>query len=318
MTDRNRYQTLPRARVRSAIEQAKAASAFTHAGVKGAIREILIGNLFRPMLPSDIGVGTGQIIDSYGSAMSGQIDIVLYDKSILPPILIDEKIGIFPVEAVLYNIEVKTTLNATELSSAHEAAKKLDKFGYLPGLENESGKEINHPVEKLRSVVLALGSDLSGTNLTEAQRYKNLYGEEPAYVRAICIAGREYCYDNGEYWVGSQGGDEYDEILAFLAGVTNTYKKVSRSRHSPLLGNYVAPEPPSVTAIESRKVPKVKIVCQGCGKEAMPNVGNIDLVINGAINSSTPCTDCGATMSSNPGTYRFVRGRLVGETANVP
>ena len=314
MTDRNQYQALLRAKIKSAIEQARAASAFTHQGVKGAVLEILIGELFKPLLPSDIGVGTGQIIDSYKSPMSGQIDIILFDRSILPPVLIDEKTGIFPIESVLYTIEVKTTLNATELSSAHEAAKRLMKFGYLPGLQDETGKEKNHPVEKARSVIFALGSDLSGTRLNEAQRYKNLYGEESAHLQAICVVGREYWYDNGEHWRGLEHTNEYDEVLAFIGGVTNTYKEVSKSRHNPLLGNYIVPKGTFLTSVESRKVVRLKITCDSCGKETMfkPNFGDMDVVINGAISNLDPCPDCGGKMSSVTGTYKFVKGDLAG------
>jgi|APLak6261659701_1056019.scaffolds.fasta_scaffold15522_2 hypothetical protein len=86
MVNKNQYQALLRAKIKSAIEQARAASVFTHQGVKGAVLEILIGSLFRPLLPPDIGVGTGQIIDCYNSPMSRQIDIILYDSSILPPV----------------------------------------------------------------------------------------------------------------------------------------------------------------------------------------------------------------------------------------
>jgi hypothetical protein len=313
MANKNQYQSLLRAKVKSAIEQARAASAFTHQGVKGTILEILIGSLFRPLLPSDIGVGTGQIIDSYNSSMSRQIDIILYDSSILPPVLFDEKTGIFPVESVLYTIEVKTTLNVSELRVAHESAKSIAKFGYLPGLLDELGKIKNHPIEKVRSVVFALGSTLSGKRLNEAQRYKSIYQGELAYLRAICVAGKEYWYDDGEYWQGFHSEDEYDDILAFIGGVTNTYKKVSQSRHEPLLGNYVVPNIYYSSSIESRKVVKIKVVCDSCGIEGMfkPNVGKMDIVINGAISSSEPCPNCGGEMSSIKGDYTFVKGELI-------
>jgi hypothetical protein len=100
--------------------------------------------------------------------------------------------------------------------------------------------------------------------------------------------------------------------LAFIGGVTNTYKKVSRSRHEPLLGNYVVPNTACLSPIESRKVVGIKIVCAGCGKEEMfkPNIGNIDIVINGAISNSEPCPNCGGKMSSIISTYRFVKGEL--------
>lgn len=312
MTDKNPYQTLLRAKIRSAVDKAKAASVFTHQGVKGTILEILVSDLFKPLLPSDIGVGTGQIIDAYGSTMSGQIDIILYDKSILPPILLDEKTGIFPIESVLYTIEVKTTLTASELSSAHAAAEKIHKFGYLPGLTDELGKPKNHSIERARSVIFALGSDLSGSNLNEAQRYKKIYGDGPAHVRAICVAGREYFYDDGENWIGFKNSD-YDEVLAFIGGVTNTYKEVASSRHNPLLGNYVVPEISPFATLESRKVAKLNITCDGCGKEVMikPNMGKMDVTVNGAISNSEPCEICGGKMSFSSGIYKFVKGELV-------
>lgn len=313
MSDKNQYQALLRSKVKAAIAKANAAASFSHQGVKGTALEILVAELFKPLLPADIGVGTGQIIDCYQSPMSPQIDIILYDKSILPPVLLDEHLGIFPIESVLYTIEVKTKLNASELASAHEAAEKISEFFYLPGLKDEFGKEKNHSIEKVRSVVFALGTDLTGTALTEAQRYKNLYGDGPAHLRAICIAGRGYWYDDGQHWIGGQFPEEFDEILAFIGGVTNTYKEVSRSRHSPLLGNYVVPETPSISVIGSKKVIHIPVICEACGKMAMfkPNVGKMDLIINGALVSAELCTDCGGKMSSVSALYKFTKGEIV-------
>ncbi len=171
--------------------------------------------------------------------MSTQMDIILYDKSIVPPILFDESTGIFPIEAVLYTIEVKTKLNVTELSIAHDSAKLLTEFQYLSGLKNADGSERHHFIEKVRSVIFALNTDLSGNKLSEAERYEKIYKQknEIPHIRAICVAGCEYCYDNGEYWVNFNSIDKFDEILAFIGGVTNTYKAVASSRHYPLLGH---------------------------------------------------------------------------------
>lgn len=317
MPDSNPYQALLRSKIKAAIEKARAASVFSHQGVKGSVLEILIGELFKPLLPADIGVGTGQIIDCYKSPMSPQIDIILFDKSILPPVLIDERLGLFPVESVLYTIEVKTTLNATELRAAHQSAQKLSEFGYLPGLTDELGREKNHPIERVRSVVFALGSDLTGTGMSEAERYRKLYADEPAHLRAICVAGKEYWYDDGDHWIGAAFTDEFDEVLAFIGGVTNTYKKVSQSRHDPLLGKYIIPDMTDLATIESRKIVRVPIRCEGCGKEAMlkPNVGKVNLVVNGALINSEPCPDCGGKMSSVEGQYKFINGELMGQNS---
>jgi hypothetical protein len=95
MADKNQYQAFLRAKIAGAIADARAASNLTHSGVKGSVLEILISKLFRPLLPSDIGVGTGQIIEQHSGRTSTQIDVILYDKSIVPPILFDESTGIF-------------------------------------------------------------------------------------------------------------------------------------------------------------------------------------------------------------------------------
>lgn len=316
MAVNNQYQSLLRSKVVSAISQAKAASGFSHQGVKGTVLEILVGKLFGPLLPADIGVGTGQIIDSYSGRISSQIDIVLYNRAVLPPILMDEKVGIFPVESVLYTIEVKTTLNATELKRAHESAKNLaQNFGYLPGLKDDAGKERHHSIEKLRSVVFALDSDLTGNRLNEAERYKKLYGDEAAHLRAICVAGKEYWYDNGNYWIGFKDGEDYDEVLAFIGGVTNTYRSVSDSRGLPCLGHYIVPEARAFVATKSRDVATVQVSCEGCGLvgEIVPEIGNIDLTVNGALTASDKCPNCSGIMQSESGAYIFKQGKIVND-----
>ncbi len=314
MAVKNQYQDLLRSKVASAITQAEAAAGFSHQGVKGSVLELLISQLFEPLLPADIGVGTGQIIDAYSGKMSGQIDIILYNKAILPPVLVDEKLGVFPIESVLYTIEVKTTLNATELRMAHESAKDLaSNFGYLPGLKDEYGKEKHHSIEKLRSVVFALNSDLTGNGLNEAERYKKLYGEDTAHIRAICVAGKEYWYDNGNYWVGFKDGENFDEVLAFIGGVTNTYRTVSASRGQPCLGNYIVPEAKGFVSTKSRDVPSVKVTCEWCGLEGnmIPEVGAMDITVNGALFTKDKCPSCEGTMKSESGTYIFKKGKLL-------
>lgn len=313
MADKNQYQTTLRAKIISAVESAKAAANLTHQGVKGIVLEILVGQLFRPLLPADIGIGTGQIVESYTGRLSGQIDIILYDRSILPPILYDDKVGVFPIESVLYTIEVKTTLNASELASAHESAKDLElNFGYLPGLRKEGKVVDKHQIEKVRSVLFALKTDLSGNNLNEAERYKKIYEAGAAYVRAICVAGREYWFDNGAQWIGGFDVDQYDGVLAFIGGISNTYRTVSASRGYPLLGNYIVPgEVIKLASLHSGTSPILHAKCDTCGVEGdvTPNVPPIELTINGAI--EFPCPHCSGKLIAAPAQYKFAAGKLV-------
>lgn len=96
-------------RVTAAISACEAVAKLPHSGEKGRIREILIRDLFRPLLPADIGVGSGFILSASGQ-VSGQQDIVVYDRSTLPPAMIDDVTGFFPIESAMYTIEVKSVL----------------------------------------------------------------------------------------------------------------------------------------------------------------------------------------------------------------
>lgn len=312
MAKMNQYQALLRGKVASAILQAKMAAGLTHQGVKGTVLEILIGQLFRPLLPSDIGIGTGQIIDVNGR-MSPQIDIIIYNKSILPPVLIDSNIGLFPIESVLYSIEVKTTLTASELKIAHESAKDLNSnFGYLPGKTNDEGKIVDHHIEKLRSVIFALNTNLKPNGMTEAARYKKVYDTDDRYLRAICVAGCEYSYEDRDVWVTARHTENYDEILAFIGGISNTYKEVSNSRGYPLLGYYIIPALENLNLLPAIDLPELEVKCTQCGaeKKLICSFDTQEMKLsNTTISSPFPC-ECGGELKSPKGNFLVKGGRL--------
>lgn len=313
MEDKNQYQTLLRGKISAAISEARAAAVVTHQGVKGTVLEILLNKLFKPLLPADFGVGTGQIIDSFGNEPSNQIDIIIYNKAILPPVLYDENVGIFPIESVLYTIEVKTTLTSKELVKANNSARNINKnFKYLQGKLDSDGNLIHHPISKPRAVVFALNTNLKVNGMSEAERYKKTYGEDENYISAICVAGREYCYEDRECWVSSRNTNDYDEILNLLAGITNTYRSVSLSRGYPLLGQYVGTDRPGYTLIPCTDLPKLTVICDRCGssKEIICTFDGEDFSINnGTISDTSPCT-CGGKLTSEKGTYIIKKGRL--------
>ncbi|QGH30804.1 DUF6602 domain-containing protein [Kluyvera intermedia] len=312
MIVKNQYQALLRSKVQSAMAQAKAAAGFSHQGVKGTVLEILVSQLFRPLLPADIGMGTGQIIDSYTGKMSNQIDIILYDKAILPPIIFDANTGLFPIESVLYTIEVKTTLNSKELTTAHESAKTIRQdFSYRPGLKDINNNELNHSIEKAISVVFALKSDLKKDGISEAERYKKVFKENNRFISAICVADREYCYEDRGYWRSTRDTGDYDEILLFISGISNTYKRISNSRMQPLLGHYIAPEHYTQTLTPAEDMPELVVKCSSCRNEVsiICDFGNQNKTIIGSIKHHIPC-NCGGELLSDNGVYTIINGRL--------
>ena len=234
------YKAMFLSRVAAAIGAAKAAAEITHAGVKGRIREILVGDLFRPLLPADVGVGTGQIITFDGNISTEQ-DIVIYDRRILPPALFGEGgLGLFPIECVLATVEVKTTLTAAELRSSNDSAAAIHRFKYLPGeREANSDKLIQHNIRNAIATVLALNTDLSGTGKSEIDRYQELNPGPDPPLKAICVSGRCYWYFQDGKWMHHDADSQYGETCAFIVGLFDTFSIVRVSRHQPNLAGYL-------------------------------------------------------------------------------
>ena len=103
--------------IHKAIKAAENAKSYDHRGLKGRAREIFVANLLEPYLYPTLGICTGIVIDSEDH-QSKQIDVIIYDKQIVPPLLLTEAEGIIPYESVLATIEVKTKLTCTELKKS--------------------------------------------------------------------------------------------------------------------------------------------------------------------------------------------------------
>lgn len=314
MTGNIVYKEFFSSRVRSVLAQTEAAKLLTHPGVKGEIIEILLSDLFRPLLPADVGVASGQIVDCYANSPSSQQDVIIYDKSILPPVLYEGSKGLIPIESVLYTIEVKTTLTKSGLLEAHRAAKKLASFSYLPGEVDKYGKEKHHRVELARSVLFALGSDLSGGGISEAERYRDVYADEYPFLRAICVAQKEYWWEVDGSWLCIPAGGNYEETLGFIGGITNTYKRVAASRGWPNLGNYIIETPDNFITLPSGTQKTVEVRCENCGSKAILSVSadlpEVYIAEEGFV-SADKCHKCGGELRSVPGLYQLEKGIYV-------
>jgi hypothetical protein len=161
------YRDLIQTRVIGALAGAKALSGVVHSGLKGRLREIVIRDLLRPLLPVDIGLGTGVVIAA-DNRQSNEQDIVLFDRRILPPILLEVD-GVFPVESVLFSIEVKSVLNATELRKSHGNAVAIDQFPYLSGTHDIGDNPQPQDCIHLIPAVFAFDSDLDGSGKAEIE-----------------------------------------------------------------------------------------------------------------------------------------------------
>lgn len=233
------FRDLVLSRVTGAVAHARALAAVPHAGLKGQLREAVVRDLIRPFLPLTIGIGQGQIVAHDGQT-SSQMDIILYDRRVLPSVLFEDQDGLFPVETVLATVEVKSVLNATALREAHEAADRLSRFPYLSGIRDRyTGANFEHPIEHLVFTLLALSTDLNSTGKSELERVRDLGYLTPAGLRALCVVDRGCWLAIGRDWYKVPMQIQYAEVVGFLSAVTSSLIHVANTRGWPDINQYL-------------------------------------------------------------------------------
>ena len=99
--------------------QAEFAGLLRHNATIGQLREFFTKKVLTRFLPSNLTVGSGQIISTNEEQISRQIDVIIYDND-FPKFSFtgDSDNSLYPVEGVLATIELKTELYGEELKKA--------------------------------------------------------------------------------------------------------------------------------------------------------------------------------------------------------
>ena len=206
------------------IAAAECETAIQHAGQRGRLREILVGNLLTPWLPPFCKCATGMIIEAKNKPRkSTQDDILVIDPMISPPMLanIDGPDGVFHLNSVLLRIEVKSKITQKGFRHFINASSEITKmeFSKQPGCK----AKFTHPL----SILVAFKSDCSNDDWdNELRRFwkamKKMKCAKPlGFVSAICII------DKGFWFLGGPAGkriacwyrfvtERQDDRLAYL------------------------------------------------------------------------------------------------------
>jgi hypothetical protein len=110
-----------------------------HPGMRGRFRELLVGGLLDPWLPPYVACGSGMIIDTHDQKRQfTQDDIILFDRSLTPPILAAQTLsseGVFLYNSVLARIEVKSKVTRGDLEQFVRSSIEIAslKHGVQPG-----------------------------------------------------------------------------------------------------------------------------------------------------------------------------------------
>ncbi|QXI57043.1 hypothetical protein HU759_018225 [Pseudomonas sp. OE 28.3] len=136
------FEKLFRAKIQELRTMFLATGGLDHNGEKGSFRETFVKELIQLFLPIQFGVGSGVIIDLWGR-QSPQVDLLIYDRRTMPPILETDGRGIYPFDSVLRVLEVKSSLDDRGLKQFSELLWRLSpknphglKMSQVGNLEN--------------------------------------------------------------------------------------------------------------------------------------------------------------------------------------
>src|SRR5260370_8149745 len=216
---------------------AKALKNINHSGLQGQLRELVVRALLNPVLPPAYLVGQGEIVSAYAGT-SNQIAVVIADRRILPAMLIDQVSGIFPIEAALMTVEVKSKLTADELRLAHASAASVAQLQHAPPVGATAFPEL-HRIEHVVPYLLAFDTDLTPGGKSEVERYDETLASHAPLILGMCVVDRGFWFRDGAAWVEWKFSIPYGEVVAFITAVANTAQPIPPTRFHPYLTPYL-------------------------------------------------------------------------------
>lgn len=217
-------------RVRSALTSARNVAQIDHSGVRGKSREIFVQDMLRPILPPSIEFGSGKIVDSEGN-MSAETDVIIYSRQTLPPLLFESNFGIYPAEAAIYAIEVKSKLTSKQVQTTIEKFARFKNMRYLPSDLNERYEQVAPNSSPLIPCLFAFDTDIVNGGKDELERYRECdsNADTNPQVPIICVAGRGYWWfkpnEPKEKWIKHLPNSDHEEVIEFIGGVANTISR---------------------------------------------------------------------------------------------
>ncbi|MFS8203331.1 DUF6602 domain-containing protein (plasmid) [Streptomyces sp. CWNU-52B] len=185
-----------------------------HAGEQGRENELSLVRLLRNLLPTNVGVGSGMVIDSFGG-ISKQTDIIIYSSSDQPSILAQTTQAIYPVENVMMTIEVKTTLDDEEIRDCAGKYKKQKELRPANG---------NPPPS-----MMVLAYNAEGMLSTVAKQLRTLDQQERP--DALCVVNPGILATTDSMLAGQQG--DYVIGLAALHSRDSSGERISETWERP-------------------------------------------------------------------------------------
>ena len=191
-----------------------------HNLTKGELKELFVHNILRFYLLDQFGIGSGIIINQAG-LQSKQIDILIFDKKLLPPFIKEQNIGVYPIESVLAVIEVKTNLTRQSLIDTEEKFKQLRE---VIGSKDYSFYEDAH---NLKPICGLIGFKGYGAREIKNQKGKVWLNNEFKHLMALCLV-RRYSWIRTKGWSFREYEPEtFEETKRFIAVILDNIRTKS-------------------------------------------------------------------------------------------
>ena len=217
------FKSILTARINDLWNFYQVSSNLNHQGEKGMLRELFLHRLLEAVLPPHFGIGTGIVVDKWGR-QSPQIDLVIFDKRLLPPILEENGHGIYPIDAVIRIIEVKSTLKKEGIIQLNKLIKsfspledeglKLCTYGKLKnGASYYPFVSLFAYETKIVGIEKALKDNINTTN--------------SSFVVTVSNKGTYFCENK---MVSNENNLLEENVINFLVQVLNKIEKTSETR----------------------------------------------------------------------------------------
>jgi len=197
--------------------KAEALQEMDHDPLKGRLRELFISDILKKYLTDEFEVGSGIIINKQGY-QSPETDVIIYDKKIIPPLIKESFLGLYPIESVIACFEIKSTLTYFDLKKANDNAHII--FNLIDN--KDKLKDYDVPFYTVFGYKHKTAKIKNEHNKLKLRKYQ--------YLSGICVL-HEFCWLLKEDWTLKMGDDEYEETKRYIAVILDNIRTKSIERN---------------------------------------------------------------------------------------
>ena len=229
------------------LAMAENESQIQHPGLKGRLRELLIDNMLTPWLAPYISCGTGTIIAAEDiQRQSTQEDIIIYDSSLVPPVLASRHApeGVFLFNSVILRVEVKSTLSRDDIRKFIKASVEISKmkFTVQSGFRGNLMGPLNMLFAYKSDAVGEGNQDYQLSRIIEVMKEEQL-DTESGIFSAVCMPGYGFwkiAQDEKKAirWQRLNSNNPVDHLTWFVSVLSHTcyQEHAKRQGRDPTLG----------------------------------------------------------------------------------